>query len=147
MPGTVTALGDITHVIQLAIAPVFVLTAICTLLAVLSGRLATAVDRRRVLLVRLSGLDAATAGTANGELDYLDRRVNLIYVAIALAVLAALMICVLIAFAFVAAFVGIERVTVIAVFFILAMLAMIGSLAAFLREIFLAVHSVRTPII
>ena len=147
MLGTVSALGDITHVIQLAIAPVFVLTAICTLLAVLSGRLATAVDRRRILLVRLPGLDSSTAGTANGELDYLDRRVSLIYVAIALAVLAALLICVLIAFAFVAAFVGIERVTVIAVFFILAMMAMIGSLAAFLREIFLAVHSVRTPII
>ena len=146
MTGT-TELGDITHVIQLAIAPVFVLTAVCTLLAVLSGRLATAVDRRRILLVRLPGLDAATAGTANGELDYLDRRVNLIYAAIALAVLAALLICLLIAFAFVAAFAGVERVQMIAVFFVLAMLALIGSLGSFLREIFLAVHSIRTPLI
>ena len=32
-------LGDISHVIQLAIAPVFVLTAVCTLLAVLTNRL------------------------------------------------------------------------------------------------------------
>jgi hypothetical protein len=143
----VSQLGDISHVIQLAIAPVFVLTAVCTLLAVLSGRLALAVDRRRILLYRLPELDAATAGTANGELDYLDRRVGQIYTAIALAVVAALLICLLIAFAFVAAFVGIERFTVIAVFFILAMLALIGSLGAFLREIFLAVHSVRTPII
>ncbi len=139
-------LGDITHVIQLAIAPVFVLTAVCTLLAVLTNRLATAVDRRRTLLVRLPGLDSATAGTANGELDYLDRRVQLIYAAIALAVVGALLICLLIAFAFIAAFVGLERVTIIAVFFILAMLAMIGSLGSFLREIFLAVHSVRCPI-
>lgn len=146
MPGA-SQLGDISHVIQLAIAPVFVLTAVCTLLAVLTNRLATAVDRRRVLLVRLSELDYATAGTANRELDYLDRRVYLIYVAIALAVVAALLICLLIAFAFVAAFAGTERVTIIAVFFILAMLAMIGSLGAFLREIFLAVNSVRTPIL
>ena len=142
-----TGVGDITHVIQLAIAPVFVLTAVCTLLAVLTNRLATAVDRRRVLLVRLPQLDSATAGTANAELDYLDRRVDLIYTAIALAVVGALLICVLIAFAFIAAFVGIERVQVIALFFILAMLALIGSLGSFLREIFLAVHSVRTPII
>ena len=140
-------LGDISHVIQLAIAPVFVLTAVCTLLAVLASRLATAVDRRRILLVRLPELDPGTAGTANNELDYLDRRVNLIYTAIALAVLAALLICLLIAFAFIAAFVGLERFSVIAVFFILAMLALIGSLGSFLREIFLAVHSVRTPII
>jgi len=139
-------IGDISHVIQMAIAPVFVLTAICTLLAVLTNRLATAVDRRRLLLVRLPELDSATAGTANGELDYLDRRVQLIYAAIALAVVAALLICLLIAFAFVAAFAGTERVTIIAVFFILAMLAMIGSLGSFLREIFLAVHSVRCPI-
>ena len=146
MPAT-TPLGDISHVIQLAIAPVFVLTAVCTLLAVLSGRLATAVDRRRTLLFRLPELDPGTAGTANGELDYLDRRVNLIYFAIALAVVAALLICLLIAFAFIAAFVGLERLTMIAVFFVLAMLALIGSLGAFLREIFLAVHSVRTPIL
>lgn len=146
MPGT-TELGGITHVIQLAIAPVFVLTAVCTLLAVLTNRLATAVDRRRTLLVRLPHLDAMTAGTANGELDYLDRRVHLIYMAIALAVVAALLICMLIAFAFIAAFAGLERVTVIAVFFVLAMLALIGALGAFLREIFLAVHSVRTPIV
>ena len=142
-----TGVGDITHVIQLAIAPVFVLTAVCTLLAVLTNRLATAVDRRRILLVRLPQLDSATAGTANAELDYLDRRVDLIYTAIALAVVGALLICVLIAFAFIAAFVGIERVQVIALFFILAMLALIGSLGAFLREIFLGVNTERCPII
>jgi hypothetical protein len=146
MPGT-PDLGGIAHVIQLAIAPVFVLTAVCTLLAVLNNRLMTAVDRRRILLVRLPELDSLTASTCNGELDTLDRRVQLIYTAIALAVVAALMICLLIAFAFIAAFVGIERVTIVAVFFVLAMLAMIGSLGSFLREIFLAVHSVRTPII
>ena len=109
-------LGGISHVIQLAIAPVFVLTAVCTLLAVLNTRLMTAVDRRRILLVRLPELDAATANTANAELDYLDRRVQLIYTAIALAVVGALMICLLIAFAFIAAFVGFERVTIVAVF-------------------------------
>jgi hypothetical protein len=146
MPGT-PDLGGISHVIQLAIAPVFVLTAVCTLLAVLNNRLMTAVDRRRILLVRLPELDSLTASTANAELDTLDGRVQLIYTAIALAVVAALMICLLIAFAFIAAFVGIERVTIVAVFFVLAMLAMIGSLGSFLREIFLAVHSVRTPII
>src|SRR5215471_13121387 len=101
MPGA-AEIGDITHVIQLAIAPVFVLTAVCTLLAVLTNRLATSVDRRRVLLVRLGEVDAMTAGTANAELDYLDQRVQLIYTAIALAVVGALLICLLIAFAFIA---------------------------------------------
>src|SRR5438128_345986 len=110
-------LGDISHVIQLAIAPVFVLTAVCTLLPALNNRLMPALDRRRTLLVRLPELDSLTAATCNGELDYLDRRVQVIYTAIALAVVGALMICILIAFAFIAAYGGIERVTVIALFF------------------------------
>jgi len=141
-----TSLGDIAHVIQLAIAPVFLLSAVGTLLVVLTNRLGRAMDRRRVLVTRLSGLDAATAASANGELDYLERRVRLIYVAIVLAVLCALFICMLIAAAFVDAFIRFELGKVVAVSFVLAMLALIGSLGAFLREIFLAVSSVRCPI-
>ena len=51
-----TNLGDIAHVIQLAVAPVFLLTGVGTLLAVLSNRLGRAVDRSRVLEDLLPGL-------------------------------------------------------------------------------------------
>jgi len=146
MPGMATPVGDIAHVIQLAIAPVFLLTAVCTLLNVLVNRLGRAVDRRRLLVARLPGLDAAVCGSANGELAYLERRVRLIYSAIALAVLTALLICLLIAIAFVDAFVRYDFSKLIAVFFVLAMLALIGSLGAFLREIFLGVSTERCPI-
>ena len=50
-------LSDVSHVIQLAIAPVFLLTAIGTVLNVLAGRLGRAVDRRRVLTAGLPALD------------------------------------------------------------------------------------------
>lgn len=145
--GATTSLGDIAHVIQLAIAPVFLLTAVGTLLAVLTNRLGRAVDRRRVLVARLPALDAATRESANGELGYLERRSRLIYDAIALAVLCALLICLLIALAFVDAFVRFDLSTVVGMLFVLAMLALIGALAAFLREIFLGVNTVRCPII
>src|SRR3981189_1862466 len=56
-----SALGDIAHVIQLAIAPVFLLTAIGTLLNVLVNRLGRSVDRRRSLVSHLPNLDAALA--------------------------------------------------------------------------------------
>lgn len=147
MPGITTSLGDIAHVIQLAIAPVFLLTAVCTLLNVLAGRLGRAVDRRRLLVARLPDLDAATCGSAKGELVYLERRVKLIYAAIALAVLCALLICLLIAGAFIDAFVRYDFAKAIAIFFVLAMLALIGSLGAFLREIFLGVNTERCPIL
>src|SRR5581483_7716102 len=50
-------LGDVAHVIQLAIAPVFLLTAVGTVLNVLANRLGRTVDRRRVLVAALAELD------------------------------------------------------------------------------------------
>ena len=143
----ITPLGDVAHVIQLAIAPVFLLTAVGTFLNVLVNRLGRAVDRRRVLVARLPGLEAAALTSANGELGYLERRVRLIYTAIALGVFCALLICVLIAVAFVDAIVRFDFTNIIAVFFVLAMLALIGALGAFLREIYLGVNTVRCPIL
>jgi hypothetical protein len=140
-------LGDVAHVIQLAIAPVFLLTAVGTLLNVLASRLGRAVDRRTVLLARQPDLGGATLEMAHAELAYLERRVRLIYSAIALAVLCALLICLLIAGAFLDALVRFDLANIVAVFFMLAMLALIGSLALFLREIFLGVNTVRCPVI
>jgi len=142
-----TPLGDIAHVIQLAIAPVFLLTAVCTLLNVLTNRLALSVDRRRILLVRLPELDSATAGTANAELDYLDRRLHLIYTAIVFAVVCALLICLMIGAAFFGAFMSFQPSSTIAIFFVMALVALLASLAAFLREVFLGISTVRCPII
>lgn len=145
MPGFTTP-ADVTHVIQLAIAPVFLLTAVCTLLNVLSNRLSRAIDRRRLLTARLPELEAALASSGHSELAYLERRAQLIYIAIALAVASALLICLAIGAAFVDAMIRFNFAAGIATFFAMAMLALLGSLGAFLREIFLAVHAPRCPV-
>ena len=137
---------DITHAIQLAVAPVFLLTAIATLVSVLTGRLGRAVDRRRVLVSALATLDAAHAGGATDELAFVNRRIPTIYAAIALSVAGALLICLTIAVAFMAALVGTHLARLVAVLFVLAMLALIGSLALFLHEIYLAVNTVPSPL-
>lgn len=139
-----SSLNDIAHVIQLAVAPVFLLTGVGALLAVLSGRLGRAVDRSRVVEGQLPDLDQAALAGASEELALISRRTRLIYTAIALAVLCALLICVLIAVAFIDAFLAINLARFLATLFVLAMLALIASLLAFLREIFLAVSSART---
>ena len=46
--------SDITRIIQLAVAPVFLLTAIGTILSALNNRLGRIVDRRRVLEEKFS---------------------------------------------------------------------------------------------
>ena len=145
MPTTLP-LSDIGHVIQLAIAPVFLLTAVATIINVLTGRLARAVDRRRVLAAAMSKLDEALAEMARKELDYEMRRIRLIYIAISMAVLSALLVAALISLAFIDAVVALDLTKVIASLFILAMVALVASLAIFLREIFYAVNSPRAPV-
>ncbi|HET6958723.1 MAG TPA: DUF2721 domain-containing protein [Vicinamibacterales bacterium] len=140
-------LSDIGHVIQLAIAPVFLLTAVATLINVLIGRLARAVDRRRSLAVALPKLEGSIAALAQREFDFEVRRSRIIYAAIAMAVTSALLVASLICLAFIDAFVTVGLGTLIAVLFVLSMMALMASLVAFLREIFLAVNSPRAPIL
>ena len=132
-------IADITRVIQLAVAPVFLLTAIGTIINALNIRLGRVVDRRRVLNERLRSVDADTAKDAREELSLLARRSKLIYYAIFTAVTAALLVCLVVAVAFVGALFTIELARVVAVLFILSMGALIICLAVFLREIFVAV--------
>jgi hypothetical protein len=140
------ALGDIGHVIQLAIAPVFLLTAVGTLINVLVNRLGRAVDRRRLLVSSMPQLQGEQLGSARGELGFVARRVRLVYTAILLAVLCALLICLLIAIAFVDALIVTDLSQLVAILFVLAMVALIGSLGCFLREIYLGVTTIACPI-
>ena len=138
-----TDINQITHVITLAIAPVFLLTAVGTLMGVLVNRLARIVDRIRVLeeLLHEIGLDELLP--ARDELDNLRRRLRLIYFAVASAVFCALFVGLLIIVAFIDAFMSVNLATVVGALFIMAMAAFIGSLVVFLREIFLAVANTR----
>lgn len=135
------SIGDIAHVIQLAIAPVFLLTGVGTLLSVLSGRLGRAVDRSRVLEKQLDVQSGEALAGVHEELRILARRTRLIYTAITLAVACALFVCLLIAVAFVDPFIAADLARAVAALFVLAMLALIGCLVVFLREIYVAVTS------
>ena len=134
---------DITHVIQLAIAPVFLLTAIGTLIAVLNIRLGRNIDRRRLMEEELRGSseDKQTdeQRARQRELRLLARRVRLIYFAMLSAGLGALLVCLVVAGSFVGALVAVDISREVAVLFILAMFAVIGCLGLFLREVYLAV--------
>ncbi|HTQ76152.1 MAG TPA: DUF2721 domain-containing protein [Burkholderiales bacterium] len=134
---------DVARLIQLAVAPVFLLTAVGTIIGVLSTRLGRAVDRSRLLEDRLRQLQPEGQKAAREELSLLSRRTRLVYGAMVLAVICALFVGLLIAVAFVDAFINIDLSKFIGLLFIGAMLAFILSLLVFLREIFLAVTSAR----
>ena len=135
---------DVTRLIQLAVAPVFLLTAVGTIIGVLSNRLGRAVDRSRALEDRLRQLAPEGQKAVREELNILSRRVRLVYASITLAVVCALFVGLLIAVAFVDAFVTLDLSKFIGLLFIGAMLAFILALMVFLREIFLAVASARS---
>jgi hypothetical protein len=135
---------DVTRLVQLAIAPVFLLTAVGTIIGVLSSRLGRVVDRSRTLEDRLRQLAPEGQKGVREELNVLARRVRLVYASITLAVVCALFVGLLIAVAFVDAFVALDLSRFIGLLFIGAMLAFILALMVFLREIFLAVASARS---
>jgi hypothetical protein len=138
-----TNINEIAHVIQLAIAPVFLLTAIGTIISVLTNRLSRIIDRIRVLEERLSQFDTEHLQLAHEELNLLGRRMRLIYVSVASAVFSALFVGLLIVVAFADAFMAANLSKFVGLMFVLAMFAFILCLVVFLREIFLAVTSTR----
>jgi small-conductance mechanosensitive channel len=138
MPDLDAHIFDITRIIQLAVAPVFLLTAIGTLINALTGRLARAVDRRRQLEELLSAYEGETLAKMEVELTNIARRIRLSLWSIAMAVTSALFVCLLIGFAFVGAFVTLDLSKTVASLFIAAMVALTGCLLLFLREVFLA---------
>ena len=138
MPVFESHVFDITRAIQLAVAPVFLLTAIGTLINALMGRLGRAVDRRRKLEELLSAFEGETRSSMDRELEVLARRIKLVLWAMAFAVFSALLVCVLIGTAFLGAFVSLDLSRPVAALFVMAIVALTACLLAFLREVYLA---------
>lgn len=134
-------LSDISRVIQLAVAPVFLLTAIATLISAMNLRLGRIVDRRRVVLGRMDELGGIPSSDVQDELVLLNRRTRLIYFAILFAVSSALLVCLVVAGAFIGALIATDLARTVATLFVLSMFAMITALSLFLREVFLAVQT------
>lgn len=132
---------DISQVIQLAVAPVFLLAGIGAFIGVSATRLGRIFDRSRVLENILESSTPDKQSDIRAELECLWRRARVAYAGIALDIFAALLVRVLIATAFIEYFFGFEIRGLIGGLFIAAMLSLIGGLVAFLREIFIAVRS------
>ena len=136
-------LSDIAHTIQLAVAPVFLLSGVGVTLTVLTSRLARIIDRARALEGGLAVAPDAIATSIHLELRRLSRRARLVQRAITMSTSCALLICLVIVTLF--AGVALERDLswLIVVLFIAALCAFIGALVAFLLETNLATASLR----
>jgi hypothetical protein len=130
-------LANVVDTIRLAVAPVFLLTGIGAILAVMTGRLARIVDRARALhdvAKNAGGLDTNQLA----ECGILPKRIKLIKRAILMSVAAALSVCLVIALLFVSSLVNLPIGILVAFVFITSMVLMMGGLVALLLEVRLA---------
>ena len=133
----------IQHAIQLAIAPVFLLTGIAALLGVMANRLARIIDRARDLEQRWAALDEKALPGARMEIADLERRRHFASWSINLCTSAALLVCIVIATLFFEEFFRTDLKWLAGALFVGVMVALVAGLTCFLREVYLATHSIR----
>ena len=135
-------ISDVSRVIQLAVAPVFLLTSIATMINAMNTRLGRIVDRRRVVRERIKqSTSEAQTLEFHAELNTLVYLSRLAYLGILYSVLAALLVCLVIGGAFIGALISVDLAKTVAIIFVLAMSSMVISLGMFLREVYLGVSS------
>lgn len=138
-----TPISAIAHIIQLAIAPVFLISGVATLLSVLANRLGRIVDRARALEAQLNILDEAKKPRAWKELIRLSTRARLVNFGTTFGTICALLICITIATLFLGTFLPIKLAKLITVLFIASMVSLFLALMAFLREVITATRALR----
>jgi hypothetical protein len=132
----------IAHAIQLAVAPVFLLTGVAGILSVLTNRLGRIIDRSRFLHGNLLP-DSETDQAVQTELKSLKQRARHIHLAIGLCTFSLLLICSVVAVLFLGSFINLDIAAVIATLFVIAMICLIAALINFICEIYLATVHVR----
>ena len=136
-------ISNIAHAVQLAVAPVFLLTAIAGILGVMANRLGRVIDRARTLEGKLAAASAAEGTAIKAHLRVLSRRAKMINLALTFCTMTALLVCGVIAVLFFGSFVRFDITVPVSILFILAMVLLVTGLLVFLREIFLATASLR----
>lgn len=137
------SISTIAHIIQLAVAPVFLLAGIGSLLNVLTGRLARVIDRARLLEHHIPEAEEEDRIVELKELDILDRRMALCHWAIGFCTISALLVCLVVMILFVADLITIDFGIPISLLFIGAMATLTFGLLLFLIEVTIATRFVR----
>ncbi|MES2683043.1 MAG: DUF2721 domain-containing protein [Pseudomonadota bacterium] len=138
-----TPLISIAHVIQLAVAPVFLLSGIAALLNVLSNRLSRIVDRARLLESQFPHATPQRAEGLRTSLKRLAMRARLASFGIGLCTSSAVLISAVVIVLFLGSLFDANVRTGIAVLFIAAMVSLTAGLLCLLREVYLSTYYLR----
>lgn len=133
-------ISDIAHVVQLAVAPVFLLTGLGSILSVLTTRMGRVIDRaHRIDGWIEEGKDPAHFAT---ELTTLRKRLSIINQAIMLCSLSAFLVCAVVFTIFAGTYADMRIGGAVAFEFAAAMVLLIGALGLFVLEVQIARRSI-----
>ncbi|MCJ2085253.1 DUF2721 domain-containing protein [Methylobacterium sp. E-005] len=142
---------SIAHIIQVALAPAFLLSALATLLNVFSTRLGRIADKVDALSAEAARIEQAQATDAEARrlsrrLTFLRRRSFMLDVAVALASLGSCLIGLAVLTLFVGALRDGAAASVLFACFGAALLCTVAAIAAFMTEILMAGRGVRDEV-
>lgn len=140
---TETRVSEVAEIIQLAVAPVFLLAGIGAFLNACASRLARIVERARSVEPALFESRGAEHDRLQREIRILDRRMALVSRAMVLTVVSAVLTCAVVVLLFAGSLLDAEFGTTIALLFIATMIALGLGFAVFLLETRLASRAVR----
>jgi hypothetical protein len=139
-----SSVSDLAQVIQIVVAPVFMLTGIAGFLNVMSGRLGRIVDRARVIERRVTILkNPKNLQVSHTELKYLWRRIKIINHSIGMCTASALFVCAVVVCLFLGEFLVTDLSQVVVGLFIIALFLLIVALISFLKEVQLATRTLQ----
>ena len=141
MLNTAPHIANLAQVIQLAVAPVFLLAGVGTTLNALATRVGRIIDRARTMEDRLQHASPEQAEEMHKLLRVLSKRATLINRAIGLSVMCGLLVSLVVAALFISSALGINLDAPIAITFVIALLSLAAALVYFLREVILATNS------
>ncbi len=143
----IISLSQLVPVLQLSIGPVILISGVGLLLLTLTNRFGRMVDRARALNhEHAAGPAPAKAAELQTQINILLRRASILRLAITLGTVTVLLAGVLVLLLFLAALLHLELGLLIVAVFCGAMLALLGSMLAFIRDTNLALAAVRLEV-
>ncbi len=148
MSGMEWNIATVANVIDIAVAPVFLLAGISGLLMVLTNRLGRTIDRSRSLqATRSDAMSLEHRSIIQGEMRNLRRRMHLNHFAISAAVLSAILVCLVVVTLFLGSLLQLNVSAVVASLFIICMVILSLAFSSFLLEVLVATRALRTSLI
>jgi len=140
-------IDTVASVIDISVAPVFLLAGICGLLMVLTNRLGRTIDRSRSLQAAEANVKSVQhKQTIHREKGNLMRRMHLVHFAISMAVLSAILVCLVVVTLFLGSLLQLNVSIAIASLFIVCMIVLSLAFCSFFLEVLVATRVVRATL-